>query len=101
LYASYAKIRHPDKRVRGCWITNEKKEYTCDILYDDAIQTVAAYVEKKGLLIGFNPIDRQTVNPVSPGISKDPALGHWDPIYRLGNIGNIPVILVKNIQSNI
>jgi hypothetical protein len=61
LYASYAKIRHPDKRVRGCWITNEKKEYTCDILYDDAIQTVAAYVDKKGLLRGFNPIDRQKV----------------------------------------
>ena len=31
------------------------------ITYDDAIQTVAAYVEKKGLLRGFNPIDRQKV----------------------------------------
>ena len=49
LYASYAKILHPDKRVRGCWITNETKEYTSDILYDDAIYTIATYLEKKGL----------------------------------------------------
>lgn len=51
LSASYAKIRHPDKRVRGCWITNEKKEYTSDILYDDATKTIATHVKKMGLAI--------------------------------------------------
>lgn len=56
LYASYAKILHPDKRVRGCWITNEKKEYTSDILYDDAIYTIDTYLETTGL--GLNPIQR-------------------------------------------
>jgi len=61
LYASYAKIRHPDKRVRGCWITNEKKEYTSDILYDDAIYTIATYLEKTGILLGLNPIQRRKV----------------------------------------
>ena len=38
--------------------------------------------------------------PISlPGILESPALAFWNiPIHRLGNIGNIPEILVKNIQ---
>ena len=59
LYASFAKIKNPSKRVRGCWSTNETKEYTSDIMYDGAMETIAKYLKKTYLIYKLCEKDRK------------------------------------------
>lgn len=59
LYASFAKIKNPSKRVRGCWSTNETKEYTSDIMYDDAMETIAEYLNKSYLIYKLSENDKK------------------------------------------
>lgn len=59
LYASFAKIKNPSKRVRGCWSTNETKEYTSDIMYDDAMETIAEYLNKTYLMYKLSENDKK------------------------------------------
>lgn len=59
LYASFAKIKNPSKRVRGCWSTNETKEYTSDIMYDDAMETIAEYLKKTYLIYRLDKNDKK------------------------------------------
>jgi hypothetical protein len=59
LYASFAKIKNPSKRVRGCWSTNETKEYTSDIMYDDAMETIAEYLKKTYLIYRLDKSDKK------------------------------------------
>jgi hypothetical protein len=59
LYASFAKIKNPSKRVRGCYSTNETHEYTNDIMYDDAMERIAVYLKKKYLTYKVSENDKK------------------------------------------
>lgn len=52
VYAAFAKLRtiYKQKRVRGCWVTNENQGFTRELTCDDAQRVLVPYLQNRGLI---------------------------------------------------
>lgn len=74
IYASFAKLKNPSSRVKGCWVTNEGRGFTDILSLEKASRVCANYLWRSLLWWKIGSRDRERLAPFLSGIQTDTSL---------------------------